>query len=320
MNGVIMFTRVPTFIPNESVGNEEWRLATSKSRKRASQRERLRRAQNCGTTETSRNRVPPLILPSNRAEVKTAQEKSNTNFQLNSKQRNEERGIVSYYAAKKHNEKEQIISELNKKAQRIAKYNEHSNVPNMNKRSLHNEKVFFTQPSIYTRQNKRFQQEITNYKAVEYCVPRKTLEGKTNQNEVDESILYDNKSSMVSPLPNYVQTNSNAHESSKKRERYFKSKIPIRFPEIRENKRVNPKKKNIHRKNEQTDTIFLPVIKVKSSKSSGDGAMTQSIADCQNMIKKDFKRLGENLESTFKLLQRYIECKPSTQTDNKQNL
>lgn len=104
-----------------------------------------------------------------------------------------------------------------------------------------------------------------------------------------------------------ISSSNRFHRYEVEGARPFRSKIPVRFPEIQENKR------NLQGTFPQVlskPDISLPPIDddwKNTRQASNSEQVTQSIQDCRNMLEKDFQRLGKNLENTFKLLHRYIE-------------
>lgn len=96
----------------------------------------------------------------------------------------------------------------------------------------------------------------------------------------------------------------------------FRSKIPVRFPGIQANKRHNSNIK-MNEAPMKLEHSLPPIYNVNYQKmTDNSGQVTQSILDYQNKLEKDFQRLGENLENTFKLLHRYIACSSSTDSDS----
>ena len=325
-----MFTRIPTFIPTESLETvdegsprKEAKKATYSigqgRRKRAKAiRKRIaaKKAENnhCGE-------LPAISGRESRARADTLQTATHFHKLRNSKVF-ECRTTPPYTTPV---QKEKIISELSRKARRISEYSDPMTVGsilNMETRLTHEEAEPFTHPTMYVRNRRKPVDDIQNTQVKKQAKnwlhakenstidTSKTFEGVVSRNES----ITDTESLIRTPFPTDIQSSlksSSMHQHDNEVSRNFKSKIPVRFPDIQENKRyVESRVKYTPTK---LTTQLPPIISVNGGKnpSENPGHVPQSILDYQSIVEQDFKRLGENLENTFKLLQQYIKCNTS---------
>ena len=331
-----MFTRIPTFIATESVetvDEQQNRRKEAKSttygigqgrRKRA--KAARKRIAGKNTENNNFGQLPVISGRDSRARVHTLQTPTHFNKFRHGKVF-ESRTASPYTTPTTPAQKERIISELNRKVRKTSEYSEPMTVGSMSgmETELSQKELTMplTQPIMYTRNRKKPVDDIQDTQVKKQT--KKWLHAREDDNVdnitsatlecVNENVL-DTDSKIGTPLlPSDIQSSLKSpsiHHYDSEVSKSFKSKIPVRFPDIPENKRYVESRAK-YNGNKHT-TQLPPIVGVNSSKALLDnpGYVTQSILDYQSIVEQDFKRLGENLENTFKLLQQYIKCSTNT--------
>ena len=323
-----MFTRIPTFIPTVSLESSNEQPRPTKNEKKANygigegRRKRTKAIRKrIATKKVDESRCEELPVISDRhgrTRASTLQTSSHYHKLRNNKIF--ESRIASPYTTPSH--KAKIISELNRKAERLPDYSEpkkDGDVVSMKTEFPHEEDVL-THATMHTRNRRKLNDDIhdilvkkqaknwaSNQADNNMDNSSRTLErGVVSRNEStteNESLLKTPLLTDTRPLSRTPNTHHNDHEMNKN----FKSKIPVRFPEIHENKRYVESRMK-YSPNKLT-TQLPPIANDNGSKipPNTTGHVPKSIMDYQSIVKQDFQRLGEDLENTFKLLQQYIK-------------
>lgn len=313
-----MFTRIPTFIPTNSLETVNEQPNAKKAEVKRTpygiaqgRRKRVKAIQKRIATKQAEynhcEEVPVISGRDSRSRAHTLLTPSHFHKLRNSKLF--ETRTTSPYTTPV--QKAKIISKLNKKVGRLSEYSETTKPEGI----LHME-TDLTQPTVHTR-NRKLNDDIHNTQmkkqANKWLVTNMDSNPSTSLERIvirSESIQ-ETESLLKTPLPRDTQSSSRtlrSHYQDGEAGKNFKSKIPVRFPDIHENKRnTEGKLKN----NSTKLATYLPPImqNVHTRKNSPvkTGHVPQSILDYQSVVEQDFKRLGENLENTFKLLQQYIK-------------
>jgi hypothetical protein len=331
-----MFTRIPTFIPTasvETVNEQPSRRKEAKNstygvgqgrRKRA--KATRKRIAGKNTESNSFGQLPVISGRDSRARTHTLQTPTHFHKLRNSKVF-QSRTASPYTTPTTPAQKERIISELNRKVRSISEYEDSMMLGSMSametELTQEQSKLLLTQPTMYTRNRRKPIDDIhdTQVKKQAKRWVHAREDSNVDYNNTSTTLervvenLTDTESIIGTPLPSEIQSSlksSSIHHYDNEVSKSFKSKIPVRFPDIQENKRYTESKAKYN--GNKLTTHLPPIVSVKSSKSTLDspGNVTQSILDYQSIVEQDFKRLGENLENTFKLLQQYIKCSTNT--------
>ena len=332
-----MFTRMPTFIPtvslessNEQPTKDEKKAAydgigQARRKRTKATRKRIAAKQ---VDESRCGELPVISDRHGRTRGNTLQTPSHRHKLRNNKLF--ESRIASPYTTP--SQKAKIISELNRKAGKLPGYwepKEDGAIAGMETELPCEERDdVLTHPTMHTRNRRKLNDDIHNMLVNKQAKKWMHNRGDNNNDNTSSRALgsrvvsrndstTDTESLMKTPLladirPLSRTPNTHDHETSKN----FKSKIPIRFPEIHENKRfAESRMKHSHN---QLTTPLPPIANENGCKLSSDstGNVTKSIMDYQSIVKQDFQRLGEDLENTFKLLQQYIKCNANEHTNS----
>ena len=330
-----MFTRIPTFIATESVETVDEQPGRRKEAKNSTygigqgRRKRAKatrkRIASKNTENNNFGQLPVISGRDSRARAHVLQTPTHFHKFRHSKVF-ESRTASPYTTPTTPAQKERIISELNRKVRKTSEYSEPMTIGSMSgmetELSPKEVKMPLTQPIMYTRNRRKPVDDIQDTQVKKQT--KKWFHTREDHNVdnitsttlecVNENVL-DTDSIIGTPLPSDIQSSLKSpgiHHYDSEVSKSFKSKIPVRFPDIQENKRyVEGRAK--YNGNKHT-TQLPPIVGVNSSKTQFDnpGHVTQSILDYQSIVEQDFKRLGENLENTFKLLQQYIKCSTNT--------
>ena len=326
-----MFTRIPTFIPTESAETVDEQPIRRKEAQGTTygfgqgRRKRAKAARKRITGKNTENnnfgQLPVISGRDSRARAHTLQTPTHFHKFRHSKVF-ESRTASPYTTPTTPAQKERIISKLNKRVRKTSEYSEPMTVGSMSgmETELSQKELTMplTQPIMYTRNKNKPVDDIQDTQVKKQT--KKWLHTSEDDNAnnitsttlecVNENVL-DTDSIIGTQLPSDIQSSLKSpsiHHYDCEGSKSFKSKIPVRFPDIQENKRyVESRAKDNGKKH---TTQLPPIVGVNSSKALFDNAghVTQSILDYQSIVEQDFKRLGENLENTFKLLQQYIKC------------
>ena len=320
-----MFTRIPTFIPTESLETVNEQPRSKRETTKATYgngQGRRRRAKTIRKRTSSKNiedshceELP--VIPGRESRAGEHKLQTPTHFHKLKKTKLFESRTTFPYTT--HGQKERIITEINKKQGRTFDTMKGSRNSGMETELNNEEADIITHPTVHTRNRRKINDDFQNGHSNKHVktwfhnqvsnnmdyYPSRTNERIHSRNESITDV-----ESVRTPLPLDTQTSFRSLSTNHNDEvaKNFKSKIPIRFPDIQENKRYTESRtKDSPNK---LNTTFPPIICANSSKTSSKstGHVAQSIMDYQGMIEQDFKRLGENLENTFKLLQQYIKC------------
>lgn len=318
-----MFTRIPTFIPTVSLESSNKQPKPTKDEKKANygigqgRRKRakaIRKRTATKNVEESRcEELPAISDRHGRTRSNTLQTPSHCHKLRNNKLF--ESRIASPYTTPSH--KAKIISELNRKAGRLPDRSKPKrDIVSMETELSHEERDVLTHPTMHTRNRRKLNDDIHDLQVKKQAKTWLYNQGHNNMDNTSRTLergvvsrnesTTDNESLLKTPLLTDTRpsTHHNDHEMSKN----FKSKIPVRFPEIHENKRYVESRMK-YSPNKLT-TPLPPIANDNSTKipPNTSGYVPKSIMDYQNIVKQDFQRLGEDLENTFKLLQQYIKC------------
>lgn len=318
-----MFTRIPTFIPTESLetvneqpSRKEVKKATYSIGQGRRKRAKAIRKRIATKKDKHCEELPVISCRESRARAHTLQTPTHFHKLRNSKLF--ESRTTSPYTTPV--QKTKINSELNRRVRRIT---EHSNpmtvgdILSMGMDLTHEEKEPLTHPTVHTRNRRKLADDMQDTQVKKQAKKwlhtqvdnnmdtnntSRTMERVTSRNES----ITDTESLIRTPLQFDIQSSLRSDNEVSK---MFKSKIPIRFPDIQENRRYISESKVKHSPSKLT-THLPQIVGLNSSKNLSDNSerVTQSILDYQSIVEQDFKRLGENLENTFKLLQQYIRC------------
>ena len=319
-----MFTRVPTFIPTSPVSKETRKVnikarngtvetscittqePNTRRRKRTNtlrKRSQTRKSEDVGHVYDQL----PLIYQNTSIDIPAPISETSTNlWELNGTGLNDSRTksplILSLHTTKT---KERSNGKIKNDA-KIVEQQEH--LPGKNMYGTAREKIntdvtvsqeseMLTHPRLHKRIRRKFTEETHKIHTRSYA--NHDLKNVTNR-EVVRSVTISTKSKSA----------TNRLDRLRRREiegtKNFQSKIPVRFPAIQENKRYSS---NESEKVSSNSVISLPSICDESYPKMADnsGQVRQSILNYKNKLEKDFQRLGENLENTFKMLNQYIE-------------
>ena len=308
-----MFTRVPTFIPTSSANNEARNTTVKKEVTHIAERQEPASRRIRKRTKTTRKRLPTKnsevnvwnqlpVIDKNSNEVFAEENSPTPSYFMRESRKSkimENNGAKSAMLSSSVVTRRGLVRERSemsagsKMMEDLARNDvEHSD--KITEESYIINAEMLTHARLHKRNRRKFSEDNhydiqTKRHANNDCgelEARKTLENSKTKSQSSLNKL---------------------HRCEVKGARPFRSKIPVRFPEIQENKRnlqwtfpqVLPK-----------PDISLPPInddRKNLRHANSSEQVTQSIQDCRNMLEKDFQRLGKNLENTFKLLHRYIE-------------
>ncbi|CAB3998348.1 Hypothetical predicted protein [Paramuricea clavata] len=324
-----MFTRIPTFIPTESletVNEQSSRKEVKKATYSVGQGRRKRAKAIRKRISTKKDNhceeLPVISGRESRARAHTLQTPTHFHKLRNSKLF--ESRTTSPYTTPV--QKTRINSELNRRVRRITEHSDPMTVGDILSMGMdltHDETEPLTHPTVHTRNRRKLTDDTQDTQVKKQAKKwlhtqvdnnmdtnntSRTIERVTSRSES----ITDTESSLRTPLQLDIQSSlrsSSAHFHDNEVSKIFKSKIPVRFPDIQENRRYTAESKVKYSPSKLT-THLPQIVGVNSSKNLPDNSerVTQSILDYQSIVEQDFKRLGENLESTFKLLQQYIRC------------
>ena len=328
-----MFTRIPTFIPSEGLEAVNEQPIPRKEAKKSSygvgqaRRKRTKAIRKrVGVKKPDDDHCEELPVISGR-DSRTHKLQTPTRFsKLRSSKLFESRTPAPYSPPF---QREEVNSELSR---RVRKTSEHSNpktagaVSSIGK-GLSDEREMFTYPTVHTRSRRKLTDDAHDTRVKKQAKQWPYNQEEATRMDTSSKILEysplskgEGASSGESRTPSLIENQlpfkgprQNPHESDVSKS--FKSKIPVRFPEIQENKGFQESRVK-YSPNKQSTTL-PPIVNPNCSKGSPDqpGHVTKAtLYDYQNIVEQDFKRLGENLENTFRLLQQYIKCNTNTNT------